>query len=76
MLWFLALARGRRLRVSDYVDTAAGTLERGRITRVVLHPEVGFVDDPGATARAELHREAHRRCYLAASVNFPVEVAG
>ncbi len=76
MLWFIALARGRRLRVTDYADAAEGTLEHGRITRVVLRPEVGFEQDPGVAARAELHREAHRRCYLAASVNFPVEVAG
>ena len=75
MLWFIALARGRRLRVTAYADAAAGTLERGRITRVVLRPEVGFEEDPGAAVLAELHDEAHERCYLAASVNFPVEVA-
>ncbi|MCB0875156.1 MAG: OsmC family protein [Solirubrobacterales bacterium] len=75
MLWFIALARGRRLRVTAYADEAVGTLENGRISRVVLNPEVAFADGPGSGVLAELHHEAHERCYLAASVSFPVEVA-
>jgi len=76
MLWFIALARGRRLRVTAYADDPVGTLEDGRITRVVLAPLVEFEEDPGAAILAELHHEAHEHCYLAASVNFPIEVAG
>ena len=76
MLWFIALARGRRLRVTAYADDPVGTLEDGRITRVVLAPQVEFEEDPGAAVLAELHHQAHERCYLAASVNFPIEVAG
>jgi organic hydroperoxide reductase OsmC/OhrA len=75
MLWFLAVARGRRLRITSYEDRAIGTLEGGRFTRVVLAPDVGFEADPGPAVLAELHHEAHERCYLAASVAFPVEVA-
>ncbi len=75
MLWFVALARGRRLRIASYNDDATGTLEGGRITRVVLNPAVRFEEDPGEATLGELHHEAHERCYLAASVNFPVEVA-
>jgi organic hydroperoxide reductase OsmC/OhrA len=75
MLWFIALARGRKLRVTAYSDDATGTLEGGRFTLVVLRPEVEFKEDPGEASLAELHHEAHERCYLAASVNFPVEVA-
>jgi organic hydroperoxide reductase OsmC/OhrA len=76
MLWFIALARGRRLRVTAYADDPVGTLEDGRFARVVLAPQVEFEEDPGAAVLAELHHEAHERCYLAASVNFPIEVAG
>ena len=74
MLWFLALARGRRLRVTSYEDAAFGTLDGTRITRVALRPEVAFEADPGPGVLAELHHEAHERCFLAASVNFEVEV--
>jgi organic hydroperoxide reductase OsmC/OhrA len=76
MLWFIALARARRLRVTGYEDDPVGTMRDGRMARVVLDPRVGFEDEPGAAVLAELHHEAHERCYLAASVNFPVEVAG
>ncbi len=75
MLWFLALARERRLRVVSYADEAVGELDGERITRVELHPQVAFEREPDATTVAELHHAAHERCYLASSVNFPVEVA-
>ncbi len=74
MLWFLHLARDRRLRVASYADEAVGVLDGKRITSVELRPRVEFEDDPGAGVLAELHHEAHERCFLAASVNFPVEV--
>jgi organic hydroperoxide reductase OsmC/OhrA len=74
MLWFLAIARERRLRVSSYEDSAVGYLDGTRITRVELRPEVSFESDPGAEVLAELHHSAHERCFLAASVNCPVEV--
>ena len=74
MLWFLHLARDRRLRVTSYADDAVGDLDGERITRVELRPRVSFESDPGAEVLAELHHEAHERCFLAASVNCPVEV--
>ena len=75
MLWFVAVARERHLRVLSYEDAAVGTLDGVRITLVTLHPEVSLVPDPDPGVVSELHREAHRRCFLANSVNFPVEVA-
>ncbi|MBK5117055.1 MAG: OsmC family protein [Thermoleophilia bacterium] len=74
MLWFLALARQRRLRIVAYEDAALGTLDGMRITAVELHPEVQLESDPGPAVLAELHLAAHQRCFLANSVNFPVEV--
>ena len=74
MLWFLSISRERRLRVLSYADEAEGTLEGSRITRVELRPRVDFDSDPGPDVLAELHHEAHERCFVAASVNCPVEV--
>lgn len=76
MLWFLALARERRLRVVAYEDAASGTLDHDSFafTGVTLHPAVEFADDPGWDIASELHREAHRRCYIANSASIPVEV--
>ena len=74
MLWFLDLSRRRRLRVAAYADDAVGTLDGTRITRVELRPRVSFEAEPGDGVVAELHHEAHERCFLANSVSFPVEV--
>ena len=74
MLWFLALARERKLRVVSYSDDAIGELDGERITRVTLHPQVEFETEPDGYAITDLHHKAHERCFLANSVNFPVEV--
>ena len=74
MLWFLALARERRLRVRSYSDEAEGFLDGRRITRVELRPKAEFEEEPGADELAELHHEAHERCFIANSVSCPVEV--
>ena len=77
MLWFLSLARERRLRVLSYEDTAQGELDHDSFSfrGVTLRPAVEFRDDPGPAVLAELHEEAHRRCYIANSASCPVEVA-
>ena len=64
------------LEVTGYEDSARGTMEEegrgGRFAEVVLRPKVTVAagSDP---ARAEaLHEAAHRTCFIANSVNFPV----
>jgi len=74
MLWFLDCARRARLRVASYEDDAVGELDGTRITRVELRPRVAFEAEVDAAQLAELHHAAHQRCFLAHSVNFPVEV--
>jgi organic hydroperoxide reductase OsmC/OhrA len=74
MLWFLSLSRERRLRVASYEDAADGTMDGTRFTRVTLRPSVEFAEPPEAGVIDELHHEAHERCFIANSVNFPVEV--
>jgi organic hydroperoxide reductase OsmC/OhrA len=74
MLWFVALARGRRLRVRAYEDEAEGVLDGTRMVRVELRPRISFEHDPGPDVVAALHDEAHERCFIANSVNCPVEV--
>ena len=77
MLWFLLLARERRLRVLSYEDAAEGELDHDSFsfTGVTLRPVVEFEEDPGSEMLGELHAEAHRRCYIANSASCPVEVA-
>jgi organic hydroperoxide reductase OsmC/OhrA len=74
MLWFVSLARARRLRVTSYEDEAEGTMDGTRFTRVVLRPRVVFEGEVDRETIDELHHEAHERCFIANSVNCPVEV--
>jgi len=74
MLWFLELARRERLRVTSYEDEGEGTLDGVRFTRVVLRPRIAFESDPDPELLERLHHRAHELCFIANSVNFPVEV--
>jgi len=78
MLWYLHLAAVGGVVVRGYEDRADGTLTLepdggGRFTEVVLRPRVRI--EPGDLERARtLHEAAHRKCFVANSVNFPVRV--
>lgn len=77
MLWFLHLCAVNRIVVTSYADDAQGTMtegedDGGEFTAVTLRPRASIAD-PGQAARTlELHEEAHRLCFIARSVNFPV----
>lgn len=78
MLWYLHLCAAAGIVVIAYRDRAEGTMAEskdggGQFTSVTLKPEI--VVKPGADldkAHA-LHHEAHEKCFIARSVNFPVD---
>ncbi len=77
-LWYLHLCAMAGIVVTEYVDTAEGTMEElpdgsGRFTRVVLHPRITVMPGADLEKARELHHEAHVKCFIAQSVNFPVE---
>ena len=75
MLWFLALARKEGFKIAAYEDSAEATLDEDRFTRATLRPRVDWKGDgPDSATLAALHGEAHSRCFVSNSVNFPVEV--
>ena len=75
-LAYLHLCATHGITVTAYRDEAEGEMvenaDGGRFTRVVLKPKVlvRAGDDVGLAAR--LHHDAHQRCFIASSVNFPV----
>jgi organic hydroperoxide reductase OsmC/OhrA len=76
-LAYLHLCAVAGIVVVDYVDHAEGWMEEtadggGQFTRVMLRPKVTIAGGDPAKAK-ELHHEAHERCFIARSVNFPVE---
>mgnify|MGYP001497761398 CR=1 FL=1 len=76
LLSYLYVAVANGVVVEAYEDAAEGTLTTtpdggGRFTEVVLRPVVTIsAGDPAVALR--LHEDAHRLCFIASSVNFPV----
>ncbi len=75
-LWYLHLCAEAGITVTAYEDEATGTMiedhaRGGWFTAVELHPVVTITTGNPAQAAA-LHHDAHAKCYLANSVNFPV----
>jgi organic hydroperoxide reductase OsmC/OhrA len=78
MLWYLHQASVAGVVVSAYVDEPVGLMaedrERGGwFTKVTLKPTVTISAGTADAARAA-HDAAHKKCFIANSVNFPVEV--
>jgi organic hydroperoxide reductase OsmC/OhrA len=75
MLWYLHLAADAGIGVIAYEDAAEGAMsvgaDGGRFDTVTLHPVVTIAAGDAALAET-LHGEAHRRCFITNSVNFPV----
>lgn len=76
LLSYLHVASRRGIVVTEYTDDAVGEMRQtanggGHFTEVTLRPVVtiaaGTVDDA-----LDAHREAAAKCFIAASVNFPV----
>ena len=77
MLWYLHLCVQAKIIVLAYHDNAQGTMVEdagggGRFTQVVLRPVAALAAGGDAALATALHEEAHRLCYIANSVNFPV----
>jgi len=84
MLWYLHLASVAKIVVTAYVDRAEGEMVEvpsgsGHFTKVTLRPAItlaaGTTPEQVEAARA-IHHEAHEMCFVAQSVNFPVETKG
>ena len=77
-LWYLHLCAISGIIVQKYVDHAEGFMEEnedgsGQFKRVVLRPEVTVAPGSDTSKALELHEKAHSMCFIASSVNFPVE---
>jgi organic hydroperoxide reductase OsmC/OhrA len=80
MLFFVDFARRAGLVVDSYVDEAEGELGKrddGRtaMTRLTLRPRATWGGEaPDAASLADLHRRAHKACFIANSVTCEVVV--
>jgi len=80
MLWYLHLCAVNHVTVHEYRDVACGELQEnedgsGEFVRVVLRPGVKIAAGDDRAKALALHNQAHHLCFIARSVNFPVDVA-
>ncbi len=77
MLVMLHLCADAGIVVTDYVDQAEGEMaqhgDAGEFTRVVLRPKMRITDGSRILDAMALHHRAGELCFIARSVNFPVE---
>ena len=76
MLSYLALAAIKGLTIVGYKDRPTGTMIQqdlgGQFSQVTLRPEVTIPASADSNLAQELHASANKTCFIASSVNFPV----
>lgn len=77
MLWYLHLCAVNKVIVLEYEDQAGGVMEEtdgggGRFLEVTLRPHITVTAESDLETAKRLHHDAHEKCFIANSVNFPV----
>jgi organic hydroperoxide reductase OsmC/OhrA len=77
MLWYLHLCAVNGISVFDYRDEAHGVMKEtrdgsGAFIGATLRPRVHIAVGGDRALAMALHEQAHERCFIARSVNFPV----
>ena len=78
MLWYLHLCSENGIVVTAYTDQVSGLLEEtphgaGKFSGATLRPRVIVAESSMIAAANALHKEAGKYCFIANSVNFPVD---
>ena len=78
MLSYLHLCAINGISVLDYRDAAHGVMQEtddggGAFVGVTLQPQVTIAAGNDTAKAVRLHEEAHKLCFIARSVSFPVE---
>lgn len=77
MLWYLHLCADAGIIVTAYTDAASAILDighegGGRFNSAELAPHVTVAEEWMVEKANQLHEQAHAKCFIANSVNFPV----
>jgi organic hydroperoxide reductase OsmC/OhrA len=78
-LWYLHLCSAAGVSVECYEDAAEGVMVEsadgdGRFSAVILRPKITLAAGADVARAGALHHDAHEKCFVANSVNFPVTV--
>ena len=77
LLWYLHLCAVNHVVVTAYTDNPIGVMAEtpdggGHFTGITLSPHVTVTSPDMVTRAEELHAQAHKLCFIANSVNFPI----
>lgn len=77
MLWYLHLCAEAHIVVLAYEDCPTGRMitpsaGTGRFQEVTLNPQIKITNPQQIELALSLHEPAHKQCFIANSVNFPV----
>ncbi len=78
MLWYLHLCSVNNIVVTRYVDDAEGVMVEGKgitskFEKIILRPHVTIKPGGDMETAASLHAVARKECFVANSLNCPVE---
>ncbi|WP_416262436.1 OsmC family protein [Gibbsiella quercinecans] len=76
-LWYLGLCAAAGVTVVAYRDEAEGVMLEessgaGQFSSVTLRPRIEITADSDRQTALDLHHKAHDMCFIARSMNFPV----
>jgi len=79
MLWYLHLSFNAGIIVTGYRDTPEGVGQSepsgaGRFLKAILRPQISLTPGQDTTAADAVHSRIHAVCFIAQSVNFPIEI--
>lgn len=79
MLWYLHLCADANVIVTSYKDVCDGNLQlesngSGKFDQITLHPTIVVTDERMIEKARSLHEIAHSFCFIAQSVNVPIEI--
>ena len=79
MLSYLYVCALEGVVIIAYEDTATGIMIEqesggGKFSEVTLNPGITVANETMVSRALELHHRAHEICYIAGSVNFPVNI--
>jgi len=80
MLMYLHFCAVNKITVTEYIDQPEGIMKEeengsGRFTLATLKPTIKIVEPEKVEKAKSLHDQAHEYCFIANSVNFPINVA-
>lgn len=79
MLWYLHLCSVSKVKVLSYKDDPKGEMVvgssgSGHFEAVRLYPEIEITEESSLDIASTLHEEAHKKCFISNSVNFPISI--